>query len=64
MATKRKSVTLTMEQKLQAIFCIDAGETPTTIAKALRKGKQTVSDWKKKRKEIEDFVQKWLVKTV
>lgn len=52
MATKRKSVTLTMEQKLQAIFCIDAGETPTTIAKDLGKGKQTVSDWKKRGKKL------------
>lgn len=40
MVTKLKLVILTMEQKLQAIFCIDAGETLTTIAKDLGVGKK------------------------
>jgi len=47
-SVKRKKVTVTMEQKLQALFCIDAGESLTKIAHELGVGKQTVSDWKKK----------------
>lgn len=64
MATKRKKVTVTMEQKLQALFRIDAGESLTTIANDLGVGKQTVSDWKKNGKKLKIFVPKWLAKTV
>jgi len=37
-----------MEQKLQALFRINTGESVTKIAQKLRVGKQIVSDWKKK----------------
>ena len=38
MATKRNKVTVTMEQKLQALFRIDAGESLTKIAQGLGVG--------------------------
>ena len=62
MATKRKKVTVTMEQKLQALFRIDAGESLTKIAQELGVGKQTVSDWKTNRKEIENLCAKMVSK--
>lgn len=49
-----------MEQKLQEMFCIDAGESLTTIiAKGLGVGKQTVSNWEKSKRKSKIFVQKW-----
>lgn len=44
-----------MEQKLQALFRIDAGKLLTKITQELRVGKQAVSDWKKKRNKIENL---------
>ena len=44
MIAKRKKVTLSMEQKLQALFRIDKGETLKAIALDLGVGIQTVSD--------------------
>nr|CAI5824570.1 unnamed protein product [Callosobruchus analis] len=62
MSTKRKKVTVTIEQKLQALLRIDAGETLTRIATDLGVGKQTVCDWKRNRKEIEEFCSKMITK--
>lgn len=36
-----------MEQKLQALYRIEAGELLTKIVQKFGVGKQTVSDWKK-----------------
>jgi len=55
-SVKRRKVTVAMEQKLQTLFRIDAGESLTKIAQELRVGKQTVSDWKKN--QIENFCAK------
>lgn len=46
-----------MEQKLQPLFCIDAGESLTKIAQELGVGKQTVSNWKKIKMNLKIFVQ-------
>jgi hypothetical protein len=47
-SVKRKKMTVAMEQILQALFHIDAGESLTKIAYELVVGEQTVSDRKKK----------------
>ena len=44
MQIKRKKVTVTIEEKLQAWFRIDAGESLAKMAQELGVGKQTVSD--------------------
>ncbi|XP_017763087.1 PREDICTED: jerky protein homolog-like [Eufriesea mexicana] len=58
MSGKRKKVTVTMEKKLEALFRIDKGEPLKSVAIDLGVGTSTVSDWKKNRKEIEDFCAK------
>ncbi|XP_017790206.1 PREDICTED: jerky protein homolog-like [Habropoda laboriosa] len=58
MSGKRKKVTVTMEKKLEALFRIDKGELLKSVAIDLGVGTSTVSDWKKNRKEIEDFCAK------
>ncbi|XP_076173807.1 cag isoform X2 [Ptiloglossa arizonensis] len=58
MSGKRKKVTVTMEKKLEALFRIDKGEPMKSVATALGVGTSTVSDWKKNRKDIEDFCAK------
>ncbi|XP_078037295.1 DNA-binding domain-containing protein cag [Augochlora pura] len=58
MSGKRKKVTLTMKKKLEALFRIDNGEPLKRVAIDLGVGTSTVSDWKKNRKDIEDFCAK------
>ncbi|XP_076643996.1 cag [Halictus rubicundus] len=58
MSGKRKKVTLTIQKKLEALFRIDNGESLKRVAIDLGVGTSTVSDWKKNRKEIEDFCAK------
>ncbi|CAK9800674.1 Jerky protein homolog-like [Anthophora quadrimaculata] len=58
MSGKRKKVTVTMEKKLEALCRIDKGELLKSVAIDLGVGTSTVSDWKKNRKEIEDFCAK------
>ncbi|XP_076681500.1 cag isoform X2 [Andrena cerasifolii] len=58
MSGKRKKVTVTMEKKLEALFRIDKGEQLKCVASDLGVGASTVSDWKKNRKEIEEFCAK------
>jgi hypothetical protein len=43
-SVKRQKVTVTMKQKIQALFRIDAGESLTKIEQKLGVGKQTVSN--------------------
>ncbi|KAJ8895620.1 hypothetical protein PR048_000956 [Dryococelus australis] len=52
MATKRKKVIVTMEQKLQALFRIGAGESQTKIANDLGVGKQTFRQQKHVEKKM------------
>lgn len=49
-----------MEKKLDALFRMDKGEPLRSVAIGLGVGTSTVSDWKKNRKEIEDFCAKML----
>ena len=58
MSGKRKKVTVTIAKKLKALYRIDKGEPLRSIAIDLGVGISTVSDWKKNRKEIEDFCAK------
>lgn len=58
MSGKRKKVTVTIAKKLKALYRIDKGESLRSIAIDLGVGISTVSDWKKNRKEIEDFCAK------
>ncbi|XP_016905758.1 jerky protein homolog-like isoform X1 [Apis cerana] len=58
MSGKRKKVTVTIEKKLEALFRIDKGEPMKSVAVDLGVGTSTVSDWKKNRKEIEEFCAK------
>ncbi|KAJ8981828.1 hypothetical protein NQ317_004778 [Molorchus minor] len=62
MTSKRKKVTVTMNKKLEALGRIDKGESLRAIAKEFGVGASTVSDWKKNRKEIEDFCRKLISK--
>lgn len=62
MASKRKKVVVSMDKKLDAINRIDKGEALKKIAAELGVGTSTVSDWKKQRKEIEDFCCKMICK--
>lgn len=50
---KQKHIVLSLEKKLEAVKCLDQGETPSKVASELDVGKATVWDWKKRR---EDFV--------
>lgn len=47
MATKRKKVVVSMEQKLEAIKRLDKGETMQKVADDFGVGRVTVGDWKK-----------------
>ncbi|KAK1130636.1 hypothetical protein K0M31_020519 [Melipona bicolor] len=58
MSGKRKKVIVTMAKKLEALYRIDKGEPLKSVAIDLGVGTSTVSDWKKNRKEIEDFCAK------
>lgn len=62
MATKRKNVVVTMEKRLEALGRIDKGESIKSIASYYGVGTSTVSDWKKNRKNIEDFCYKMISK--
>lgn len=62
MASKRKKVVVSMEKKLEALNRIDKGEMLKKISEEFGVGTSTVSDWKKNRKEIEDFCFKMISK--
>ncbi|XP_043250755.1 jerky protein homolog-like [Colletes gigas] len=62
MSGKRKKVTVTMEKKLEALFRIDKGEPMKSVAIDFGVGTSTVSDWKKNRKEIENFCAKMVTR--
>lgn len=51
----KKHVFVTMEQKLIALKRLDAGQSAKKIAQDFNVGKSTVGDWKKNRKEIEQW---------
>lgn len=51
-----------MQKKLEAIFRIDKGDTLKNIAAEYGVGVSTVCDWKKNRKDIEDFCAKMVSK--
>ncbi|KAB0792773.1 hypothetical protein PPYR_14732 [Photinus pyralis] len=58
MTTKRKKVIVSLDKKLDAINRIDKGESMRSIAQEMGVGSSTVSDWKRNRKEIEEFCKK------
>ena len=62
MASKRKKLVVFMDKKLEALNRIDKGELLKNIAAEYGVGTSTVSDWKKNRKEIEDFCFKMITK--
>lgn len=53
--TKRKRVVVTMQQKLEALKRINGGEPLWKVAEYYNVGYVTVSDWKRKRQEIENW---------
>lgn len=53
--TKRKRVVVTMQQKLEALKRINRGEPLWKVAEYYNVGYVTVSDWKRKRLEIENW---------
>ncbi|XP_062829389.1 zinc finger protein with KRAB and SCAN domains 7 [Anolis carolinensis] len=55
MATKRKKILVSMEQKLEAIKRLDKGETIKMVASDYGVGRVTVGDWKRHRLEIEKW---------
>ncbi|KAM6459279.1 jerky protein homolog-like [Liasis olivaceus] len=55
MATKRKKVVVSMEQKIEAIKRLDKGETMQKVADNYGVGRVTVGDWKRKRLKIEKW---------
>lgn len=55
MHPKRKRVVVTVEEKVRALRRIDLGESPQQLALELGVGRQTISDWKRNRHEIEKF---------
>ncbi len=55
MNAKRKRNVVAIETKLKAIQRIDDGDTVANIASDLGVGTSTVSDWKKNRKQIEEW---------
>uniref|UniRef100_H9GL84 HTH CENPB-type domain-containing protein n=1 Tax=Anolis carolinensis TaxID=28377 RepID=H9GL84_ANOCA len=55
MATKRKKIFVSMEQKLEALKRLDKGETIKKVANDYGVGKVTVGDWKRHRLEIEKW---------
>ncbi|GBL95499.1 hypothetical protein AVEN_54107-1 [Araneus ventricosus] len=55
---ERKHVVVSMELRLDALKRIDKSESFKSIALSFGVGESTVSDWKKKRKEIESFCSK------
>lgn len=52
---KRKKVVLSIEQKLNAVKRLEAGESGKKIALELGVGSSTVSDWKKNRVQLETW---------
>nr|XP_016847311.1 PREDICTED: jerky protein homolog-like isoform X1 [Anolis carolinensis] len=55
MATKRKKVVVSMEQKLEAIKRLDKGEKMKDVADEYGVARVTVGDWKRNRLEIEKW---------
>lgn len=64
MASKRKKVVVTMEEKLKALQRIDNGETLLKVAQDYNVGKTTVGDWKRNRNEIEKWCSQRATSTV
>lgn len=58
MSTKRKKVVVSIERKLEALKRLDKGESLKKIANELGVGRVTISDWKKKRNELEKWYSK------
>lgn len=58
MSLKRKRVVVSLETKLSAIKRLDKGESVKKVAADLGVGEVTVGDWRRKRKEIEQWVSK------
>lgn len=55
MASKRKRVVVSMEDKLNAIRRVEKGETLQKVADDYNVGRVTVGDWKKNKSEIEKW---------
>lgn len=58
MSGKRKRVVVSLETKLNAVKRLDNGESIKKVATDLGVGEVTVGDWRRKRKEIENFLNK------
>ncbi|GBO14930.1 hypothetical protein AVEN_275083-1 [Araneus ventricosus] len=59
---KRKLVEVLMELRLDALKRTDKDKSLKSIALSFSVGGSTVSDWKKKRKELESFCSKLVIK--
>lgn len=55
MKGKRKRVVVSLEKKLEALKRLDQGQKIKRVASELGVGEATVSDWRKKREEIEKW---------
>lgn len=60
MSGKRKRVVVSLETKFNAIKRLDNGESIKKVAADLGVGEVTVGDWRRKREEIEKYVNKSL----
>ncbi len=52
---KRKRVVVTIQDKLNAIRSVDAGQTLIAVAKKYNVGPNTVGDWRRNRKKLEEY---------